>query len=336
MIEFGLRRAQGIDGGLSASRAAYIGGCGGTSNVLAGKLYGIPVKGTHAHSWVMSFDSELESFEAYARVLPNNCVFLVDTYDTLQGVRHAIAIGQRLREQGHKLIGIRLDSGDLAYLSIAARKLLDEAGFADAVIMATNDLDEHIIENLKMQGAQIAVWGVGTKLATAYDQPALGGVYKLGALQDDSGVWQPKLKLSEQAAKTSIPGSLQVRRFANADGFVADMIYEHHLGIDSRQTIVDPKDSTRRKVLASNLESRDLLLPVLRRAADWRKRAVDSHSRPRQRPTRQAPSRHSPLHESPRISRRSRHRATRTARQAYPPFARRSEDESGSANRNRS
>jgi len=157
VIEFGLRRAQGIDGGLAASRAAHIGGCAATSNVLAGKLYGIPVRGTHAHSWVMSFDSEMEAFEEYARVLPNNCVFLVDTYDTLQGVRHAVEVGRQLKGQGHRMVGIRLDSRDLAYLSIEARKLLDEAGFSDAAILATNDLDERIIENLKLQGAKIAV-----------------------------------------------------------------------------------------------------------------------------------------------------------------------------------
>jgi len=159
-------------------------------------MFGIPVKGTHAHSWVMSFDTEAESFEQYANVMPNNCVFLVDTYDTLDGVREAARVGQRLRERGHEMVGIRLDSGDLAYLSIAARKILDEAGFPDAVIVASNDLDEHIIENLRHQGAQIAVWGVGTKLATGYDQPALGGVYKLSALRQKDGSWEPKLKLS--------------------------------------------------------------------------------------------------------------------------------------------
>jgi nicotinate phosphoribosyltransferase len=264
VIEFGLRRAQGIDGGLAASRAAHIGGCAATSNVLAGKLYGIPVRGTHAHSWVMSFDSEMEAFEEYARVLPNNCVFLVDTYDTLQGVRHAVEVGRQLKGQGHRMVGIRLDSGDLAYLSIEARKLLDEAGFSDAAILATNDLDERIIENLKLQGAKIAVWGVGTKLVTAYDQPALGGVYKLGAIQDASGQWHRKLKLSDQAAKTSIPGTLQVRRFAAKDRFVGDMIYDDGLGIDPRLTIVDPRDPARQKLLTADLEPIDLLIPVLR------------------------------------------------------------------------
>ena len=264
VIEFGLRRAQGIDGGLSASRAAYIGGCAATSNVLAGKLYGIPVRGTHAHSWVMSFDSESEAFEGYAQVLPNNCVFLVDTYDTLEGVRRAIVVGKQLRDRGHKLVGIRLDSGDLAYLSIEARKLLDEAGFPDAAIVASNHLDEGLIENLKLQGAQIAVWGVGTKLATAYDQAALGGVYKLGAIQDASGQWQPRLKLSDQVVKTSIPGTLQVRRFATSAGFAADMIYDYCLGINARQTIVDPNNPSRQKILPKTMESCDLLMPVMR------------------------------------------------------------------------
>ena len=182
VLEFGLRRAQGIDGALAASRAAYLGGCAATSNVLAGRLYGIPVRGTHAHSWVMCFDDELEAFRAYARAMPNNCVFLVDTYDTLDGVRHAIEVGQELRRQGHEMIGIRLDSGDLAWLSIEARRMLDEAGFPKATIVASNELDEQIIASLKDQGATIGVWGVGTRLVTAYDQPALGGVYKLAAI----------------------------------------------------------------------------------------------------------------------------------------------------------
>src|SRR3954453_19447849 len=161
-VEFGLRRGQGIDGAMTASRAAYIGGCAGTSNVLAGKIFGIPIKGTHAHSWVMSFDNELDAFNTYADSLPNNCVFLVDTYDTLEGVRRAVEVGRRLREQGHKLAGIRLDSGDLACLSIEARKILDGAGFNDAAILASNDLNERLIASLKQQGARINVWGVGT------------------------------------------------------------------------------------------------------------------------------------------------------------------------------
>jgi nicotinate phosphoribosyltransferase len=264
VIEFGLRRAQGIDGALSASRAAYIGGCAATSNVMAGKLYGIPVKGTHAHSWVMSFNTELEAFERYAKVMPNNCVFLVDTYDTLEGVRQAVEVGRKLRETGHEMVGVRLDSGDLAYLSMETRNMLDRAGFTGAAILATNDLDEHIMESLKSQGAPIAVWGVGTKLATAYDQPALGGVYKLGALRGDDGNWQPKLKLSEQAVKTSIPGILQVRRFAGERGLVGDMIYDETQGIDNREIIVDIKDPTRRKKLDGKGSAADLLVPAIR------------------------------------------------------------------------
>ncbi|REK11968.1 MAG: nicotinate phosphoribosyltransferase [Planctomycetota bacterium] len=264
VLEFGLRRAQGVDGGLAASRAAYIGGCAATSNVLAGKQYGIPVKGTHAHSWVMSFDDETEAFDSYAEAMPNNCVFLVDTYDTLEGVRKAIEAGKRLRERGHEMVGIRLDSGDLAYLSIEARKLLDNGGFPDATIVASNDLDENVIESLKGQGAKVAVWGVGTKLATAYDQPALGGVYKLGAIKDSDGEWQPKLKLSEQSAKTTIPGVLQVRRFENETGLVGDMIYDETHGIDQRGIIVDVKDSNRRKRIPTGAAGSDLLVPVMR------------------------------------------------------------------------
>lgn len=264
VLEFGLRRAQGIDGAISASRAAYIGGCTATSNVMAGKLFGIPVRGTHAHSWVMSFDTELESFERYANVMPNNCVFLVDTYDTLDGVRQACEVGRQLRERGHEMVGIRLDSGDLAYLSIEARRILDEAGFPNALIVASNDLDERIIESLKIQGSQIAVWGVGTKLAASFEQPALGGVYKLAAIQNDDGTWLPKVKLSEQAIKTSIPGMLQVRRYENQQGIVGDMVYDEIMGIDPRGVIVDSKDPTRRKKFSSQATATDLLQPILR------------------------------------------------------------------------
>lgn len=264
VVEFGLRRAQGIDGAMAASRAAYIGGCEATSNVLAGKRFGIPVRGTHAHSWVMSFDTELEAFQGYAEAMPNNCVFLVDTYDTLQGVRHAIEVGKKLRAAGHKMVGIRLDSGDLAYLSNKARQLLDEAGFHETFIMGTNDLDERIIESLKLQDAKINVWGVGTKLVTAYDQPALGGVYKLGAIQNARGEWERKLKVSEQSVKSTIPGTLQVRRYHDADGFVADMIYDEQMGVDARLAVVDLKDPIRRKRLTADTASRDLLKPVIR------------------------------------------------------------------------
>jgi len=213
VIEFGLRRAQGIDGGLTASRAAYIGGCAATSNVWAGRYYGIPVKGTHAHSWVMSFPDEEAAFSAYAEAMPDNGILLVDTYDTLEGVAKAIETGKELRRKGHEMLGIRLDSGDLAKLSIAARKLLDEAGFPNVKIVASNDIDEHTIHSLKEQKARIDTWGIGTKLVTANDQPALGGVYKLAAIQNEKGEWEPKIKRSDTLAKISNPGKLNVRSF---------------------------------------------------------------------------------------------------------------------------
>jgi nicotinate phosphoribosyltransferase len=206
VIDFGLRRAQGPDGGLSASRAAYVGGCSGTSNVLAGRLFGLPVRGTHAHSWVMAFDTELEAFEAWARAQPNNGVFLVDTYDTLEGVRRAAEVALRLRQRGHEPIGIRLDSGDLAYLSIEARKILDAAGLQTARIMASNDLDENLIASLKEQGARIDVWGVGTRLVTGGDQAALGGVYKLGAVRPPGGAWQPGSRSRSRRRRPPTPG----------------------------------------------------------------------------------------------------------------------------------
>ena len=258
VIDFGLRRAQGVDGALAASRASYIGGCVGTSNVLAGATYDIPVKGTHAHSWVMAFPNELDAFEKYAEVMPNNCLLLVDTYNTLQGVRNAIEIGKRLHARGHELMGIRLDSGDLAYLSNEARKMLDAAGLQKASIAASNELDEHLIASLKQQGAKIDVWGVGTKLVTAWDQPALGGVYKLSAMRSHDGEWQHKIKISEQAIKTSNPGMLQVRRFDDAD-----MIFDQLAGEPSH-VIVDPLDLTRRRVVPETARYRDLLVPVFR------------------------------------------------------------------------
>ena len=265
VVEFGLRRAQGIDGALTASRAAYIGGCAATSNVLAGKVFGIPVKGTHAHSWVMSFESEAEAFNAYADALPNNCMFLVDTYDSLQGVRRAVEAGKRLRKQGYKLAGIRLDSGDLAYLSIEARKILDAAGFKNAVIVGSNDLNEHLITSLKQQGAKINMWGVGTMLVTAFDQPALGGVYKLSAIRRPDGTWDHKIKLSEQVAKVTNPGVLQVRRFRERNEFIGDAIYDETRPLPKRITIADLTDVTRRKHFSEDTKHEDLLVPVLRR-----------------------------------------------------------------------
>jgi nicotinate phosphoribosyltransferase len=264
VLEFGLRRAQGVDGALSASRAAFIGGCSATSNVLAGKRYGIPVRGTHSHSWVMSFDSELEAFEAYADAMPDNCLFLVDTFDSLEGVRNAIRVGQRLRLSGRRLLGIRLDSGDLAWLSVEARKLLDGAGFKDAIIVGSNDLDEHVIESLRHQGAAIGVWGVGTRLVTAYDDPALGGVYKLGSITRAGRAAEPRIKLGDDSAKTTNPGVQQVRRFSRAGKFVADAIYDELAGCALPTTIVDPLDPIRRRVLSEELAFEDLLVPAVR------------------------------------------------------------------------
>lgn len=213
VLEFRLRPAQGVDAAMAASRATYLGGCAATSNVLAGKTYGISVKGTHAHSWVMCFDDEPAAFSAYTAAMPNNCVFLVDCYHTIQGVRYAIDVACQLRKNGHEMLGIRLDSGDLCELSKSARKLLNEANFPEARIVASNDPDEYAIADFKAIGATIAAWGVRTKLVTAYDQPAFGGVYKLGAIATDSG-WAYKVKLSEQAVKVSNPGVRQLRRFA--------------------------------------------------------------------------------------------------------------------------
>jgi nicotinate phosphoribosyltransferase len=264
VIEFGLRRAHGSDGALAASRAAYVGGCIGTSNVLAGKVFGIPVLGTHAHSWVMAFPTELAAFRAYAEALPGNCILLVDTYESIEGVRHALEVGRWLRTLGKELSGIRLDSGDLTYLSIQARKILDEAGFKSTKILASNDLDEHIISSLNEQGALIDGWGVGTKLVTAFDQPALGGVYKLGAIRPKDGRWQGRVKLSEQAAKVSNPGSLQVRRFERENEYIGDMIYDELGGPPKSRILVDIADVTIRKKIPESASHHDLLVRIFR------------------------------------------------------------------------
>lgn len=265
VLEFGLRRAQGPAGALMASRAAYVGGCEATSNVLAGMAYGIPVRGTHAHSWVMAFETELEAFAAYADALPNNCVFLVDTYDTLEGVRHAVEIGKRLRQTGHEMAGIRLDSGDLAWLSIEARRILDEGGFPQAFIVASNDLDEHLIESLKHQGAAINVWGIGTKLVTGDGQGALGGVYKLAAIRNAAGEWEPKIKLSEQAAKVSLPGIQQVRRYTLNGEFCGDIIYNPEKPLPEEVELIHPDDALRHKAIPEHASHEDLLQPLYRK-----------------------------------------------------------------------
>ena len=263
VFEFGLRRAQGIDGALVASRAAFVGGCTATSNVLAGKLFGIPVKGTHAHSWVMSFDSEKEAFEQYAGAMPNNCVFLVDTYDTIEGVKVAVEMGKKLRGRGHEMVGVRLDSGDMAQLSLEARVLLDEGGFPDAHIIASNDLDEHAITELKKRGAKINIWGVGTKLVTAYDQPALGGVYKLSAIKRANGEWQDRVKLSEEKIKVSNPGIQQIRRFKDADGkWIGDGIFDERNPPETEERYLDVTHPENHLTPDPSNDFDDLLQPV--------------------------------------------------------------------------
>lgn len=266
VLEFGLRRAQGIDGALAASRASYIGGCTSTSNVMAGKLFGIPVSGTHAHSWIMSFETELEAFEAYAEAFPDNCIFLVDTYDTINGIKNAIKVGNILRSRGKEMVGIRIDSGDLAYFSNVARQMLDEAGFPEAKIVASNDLDEHIITSLKGQEASINVWGVGTKLVTAFDQPALGAVYKLAAIRIENGTYAPKIKVSQQSLKINVPGYHNVKRYYSKGKAVADMIYLEDQEIDPKGiVIIDPIDSTRRKRIMPLFYQEEILLkPIFR------------------------------------------------------------------------
>lgn len=281
VLEFGLRRAQGIDGALAASRACYIGGCHATSNVLAGKRYGIPVRGTHAHSWVMAFDSELESFQAYARAMPNNCIFLVDTYNTMDGIRNAIRVALQLKENGHRLVGIRLDSGDMTSLSIEARKMLQEAHLPDAVIVASNDLDELEIERMQRHGAQVDVFGVGTKMITAYDQPALGGVYKLGAIRDSNGDWADKIKLSEQWIKVSTPGILNIRRYRSSKSPSIDVVFSESIGAPDKPEGRDIGTGQQTLGLDRFDSYEDLLQPVMR--SGERCRAPESLDTIRQR-----------------------------------------------------
>ncbi len=247
--EFGLRRSQGPNGALSASRAAYIGGCASVANVLAGKIYDIPIGGTHAHSWVMTFPDELTAFRAYAEAMPNNCVLLVDTYDVVQGVKNACIVGHELEERGYKLTAIRIDSGDLAWLSKKAREILDADGLDYVGIVLSNDLDEYTIMSLNDQGAQYTGLGVGTRLAVGYGQPALGGVYKLSAIREPGETdWTPRLKISEQLYKRTIPGVLDIRRYYNEEGrMIGDLIFDINDGVPEDAIIVDPLDAMRRK-----------------------------------------------------------------------------------------
>ncbi len=270
VMEFGLRRAQGPDAGIYGARAAVIAGCIGTSNVYAGQKFRVPVLGTHAHSWIMSFPTELEAFKAYARLYPNNCILLVDTYDTLKsGVKNAILCYDAMKEEGIPLkrFGIRLDSGDLAYLSKKARKMLDEAGYPDAIISASNDLDENLIASLKAQGARITSWGVGTNLITSESQPSFGGVYKLAATYSDEGQWVPKIKLSENSEKITNPGNKQIYRIIEKDSgkVFADYIALEDESFSEKEDLVlfDPIDTWKKSTLkGGSYEMRPLLVPI--------------------------------------------------------------------------
>lgn len=272
IMEFGLRRAQGPDAGIYGARAALIGGCIGTSNVLTGKLFDVPVLGTHAHSWIMSFPDEYTAFQKYAALYPDKCILLVDTYDTLKsGVPNAIRIFNEMKEAGIPLnnYGIRLDSGDLAYLSKKARKMLDEAGFSDAIIAASSDLDEYLIDSLKTQGATITSWGVGTNLITSKDCPAFGGVYKLAAIQDKDGNFVPKIKLSENSEKITNPGNKTVFRIYNkATGKIkADLISLADDTFDETKDLLifDPVETWKKtKLKAGTYTIKELLIPVFK------------------------------------------------------------------------
>lgn len=271
VMEFGLRRAQGPDSGTYGARAAIIGGCKGTSNVLAGQLFNVPVLGTHAHSWIMSFPDEYTAFSEYARLYPSACILLVDTYDTLKsGVPNAIRVFNEMREANIPLTyyGIRMDSGDLAYLSKEVRKMLDAAGFPDAVISASNDLDEYLIESLKQQGATITSWGVGTNLITSKDNPAFGGVYKLAAIREKHGTFQPKIKLSENIEKVTNPGNKTFYRVYDkaTKKIKADLICLVDEVFDEADTLklFDPAAPWKKTRLAGGTYTlREMLLPVI-------------------------------------------------------------------------
>lgn len=273
VMEFGLRRAQGPDAGIYGARAAMIAGCIGTSNVLAGQMFHVPVRGTHAHSWIMSFADELTAFRTYAKLYPSTCILLVDTYDTLKsGVPNAIKVFREMHEAGItlSLYGIRLDSGDLAYLSKKAKKMLEESGFPDAVISASNDLDENLISSLKLQGAAINSWGVGTNLITSKDCPSFGGVYKLAAVKDkNTGAFIPKIKLSENAEKITNPGNKTIQRIYNKSTgkIIADLICLVDESYSSKDPLLlfDPVETWKKTHLAPDSYTlRELMVPVFR------------------------------------------------------------------------
>ena len=270
IMEFGLRRAQGPDAGIYGARAAVIGGCAGTSNVLTGQMFDVPVMGTHAHSWIMSFDDEYTAFYTYARLYPMACTLLVDTYDTLNsGVPNAIKVFKQMKNEGIELknYGIRLDSGDLAYLSKKARKMLDDAGFKDATITASNDLDEFLIASLKMQGAEITNWGVGTNLITSKDCPSFGGVYKLAAIMEDGENFTPKIKLSDNSEKITNPGNKKIYRIYGKENnkIKADLIcLENETFTENEDMhLFDPHEPWKKTVLkAGTFTLKELLVKV--------------------------------------------------------------------------
>lgn len=267
VLEFGLRRAQGLDGALTAARAAYIGGCAATSNVQAGKVYGIPVKGTHAHSWVTAFDNELDAFRKFVDIYPDNSILLVDTFDTLNsGVPNAIKVGLEMRKRGQNLLGIRLDSGDLAFLSIEARRMLDEAGLESTKIVCSSELDENIIHDLKIQGAKIDVYGVGTKLVSADGESSLSGVFKMAALKKPGEPWRMKLKKSEGMKKATLPGVKQVWRLYYEDGgMMGDIIEMEDSPPDFSRGVwgSHPMMEAERKFYGGIATARKLLEPML-------------------------------------------------------------------------
>ncbi len=262
VLEFGLRRAQGPDGALSAARAAYVGGVAATSNVLAGKLFGIPVKGTHAHSWVMFFSDEEEAFRKWLQVMPGNTVLLLDTYDTEAAAETAAQVGTELRGEGHNLAAVRIDSGNLAAVSRKVREILSSAGLKDTRIIASGDLDEFRIQELAH--TPIDAWGVGTKLVTAHGDPALGGVYKLGAICEPDGHWRPVFKYSEDGSKTNLPGRVRVRRFRTGSALLGDVIYEEGLGLPEEIRAESPGDGTLLFRATASDPWEELLVPVFR------------------------------------------------------------------------
>jgi nicotinate phosphoribosyltransferase len=265
VVDFGTRRAHGVHAALYGARAAYIGGVAGTSNVKAGKMFGIPVKGTHAHSWVESFDTEIEAFDAFVKVFPENSVLLVDTYDTLQGIANAIEVAKRMRSEGRQLKAIRIDSGDLAYYSKEARGILDQAGFEDVQILVSGDLDEWLIESLRDQGARVDVWCVGTRLMTSYQTPALGVVYKLMAADSVNGPMQPKIKISQNPRKVTNPGLKKIIRFYNGkDRMIGDLLTSDDEPIPKDEYVRahHPMYDYMKKVYKPPYKARELMIPV--------------------------------------------------------------------------